>query len=351
MKLALRLAHLLWLRQNPTIGRAAGLSPLISGPFVLTKRSLILLLIIITSHGQLAADNRPVGYTWVLTDTVGPPKRPGEDFRELEVTPSVSTKVPNSQLFRNNAVNLFLRLREPTVAGASGCAFYGGRITIVYDVRALDDPILKPLTRAETRLVWENSNPSMKVSYYRGRLVYAESQWISDEWLTVVASADKKPLVAVRDSGPIDVSENRGLSWKTIDRPGQYEFTLATTPKGSSFVAVISIADKSQTLPARATNTSSGKNWYCTVSTADGSQLVVTGGPTSSAPALSITRSGTNSVLTWPASFTGFVLQGNIDLTTANWVTLTNRSEVVNGQNQVILPVVDDRTFFRLKTH
>jgi len=188
----------------------------------------------------------------------------------------------------------------------------------------------------------------MKVGYYRGRLVYPGNQSISDEWLTVLASADKMPLVAVRDSGPIDVSENTGLSWRTIDRPGQYEFTLATTPKGSSFVAVVSIADKSQTLAAGATNTSTGKNWYCTASTADGSQLVVTGGPSESAPAPSITRSGTNCVLTWPASFNGFVLQQNMDLTTTNWVTVRNSLEEVSGQNQVILPFVDDRNLFRL---
>jgi hypothetical protein len=307
-------------------------------------------LIVITGHGLLAADNRSVGYTWVLTDMVGPPKRPGEDYRELPVTPAVSTDVPNSQSFRNNAVELFLRLRESTVAGASGWAFYGGRITIEYDVRALDDTISKPLTRAETRLVWEKSRPLLKVSYYRGRLVYPRSQTISDEWLTVFASADKKPLVAVRDSGPIDISDNTGLSWRTIDRPGKYEFTLATTPKGSSFVAVVSIADKPQTLAAAATNSSAGKNWYCAASTADGSQLVVTGGPSESAPALSITRSGTNSVLAWPASFSGFVLQHNMDLPTTNWVTVTNSIEAVNGQNQVILPVVDARTFFRLTT-
>jgi hypothetical protein len=220
----------------------------------------------IASHGLLAADNRSVGYTWVLTDLVGPPKRPGEDYRELPVTPSVSSDVPNSQSFRNDAVELFLRLRESTVAGASGWAFYGGRITIQYDVRALDDPIFEQLTRAETRLVWEKSRPLMKVNYYRGRLFYPGSQSISDEWLTVFASAEKMPLVAVRDSGPIDTSDNRGLSWRTIHRPGKYEFTLATTPKGSSFVAVVSIAEKPQTLAAGATKSGTGKNWYCAAS-------------------------------------------------------------------------------------
>jgi hypothetical protein len=42
-------------------------------------------------------------------------------------------------------------------------------------------------------------------------------------------------------------------------------------------VAVVSIADKPQTLAVGATNTHTGKNWYCAASTADGSQLVVTG--------------------------------------------------------------------------
>src|ERR1017187_9937224 len=154
MKLALGLARRLWLRPHPAVRRPAELSPPLAGPHVCAKRSIILLLMFIASHGLLAADNRSVGYPWVLTDLVGPPKRPGEDYRELPVTPSVSSDVPNSQSFRNDAVELFLRLRESTVAGASGWAFYGGRITIQYDVRALDDPIFEQLTRAETRLVW-----------------------------------------------------------------------------------------------------------------------------------------------------------------------------------------------------
>ena len=108
MKLVLGLARLLWLRHDPAVRRLAELSPPTSGPNVLTKQSLILLLLFVTGHGLLTAENRSVGYTWVLTDLVGPPKRPGEDYRELPVTPSVSSDIPNSQSFRNSAVELFL---------------------------------------------------------------------------------------------------------------------------------------------------------------------------------------------------------------------------------------------------
>ena len=316
----------------------------------LKKLSPVLLGVLITGQGLIAAENSSVGYTWVLTDTVGPPKRPGQDYREMEVTPSVSTNIPNSQSFRNDAVALLLRLRESTVASASGSAFYGGKITIQYDVRALEDTNVKPKTRAETCLVWERGRPLLKAGYYRGRVAYPGTHLPSDDWLTIIAAGDKSRLVAVRDSGLITVSESAGSSWATIHRPGRHEFTLATTPKGSSFVAVVSIPDNAKAGAATASDAKTAKNWYCTASTTDGSQLVLTGGPSQSAPALGITRSGDFSILSWQASFTGFVLQQNTDLAATNWSTVTNSTAVFDGENQVILPVVGSRSFFRLTT-
>jgi hypothetical protein len=310
-------------------------------------KPLLILLGLLCGFNLFAGEKPDIGYLWVITDTVAPPKRPGEDYREIEVTPSVSTNVPNSQSFRNEAVSLFLRLREPTVTGASGYAFLGGKIVIQYDIRALDETNARPRMRAETKLIWGRSRPLLKLGYYRGRLNDSLANALSGEWVTILAPADRSRLLILRDSGGIDISEDSGLSWTNISRPGRHEFALTRTPKGSCFVAVISVPGNPQRLAAKATTTTK-KNWYCVASTADDSRLVVAGGPSQSAPAMTITRSRTNSIIAWSALFTGYLLQRNPDLSSTNWVTLTNTVEVIDGQNQVTLPLAEGRTFFRL---
>ena len=65
--------------------------------------------------------------------------------------------------------------------------------------------------------------------------------------------------------------------------------------------------------------------------------------------ALGIAPSGTNVVLSWATPSGGFELQKNSDLTTTNWLTVTNASVVTNGQNQVTLSRSNTSQFFRLK--
>jgi hypothetical protein len=65
-------------------------------------------------------------------------------------------------------------------------------------------------------------------------------------------------------------------------------------------------------------------------------------------PALAITRSGANIVLSWPTSQWNFLPQQNADLRTTNWTTMTNSPTVQNGQNMLtLLPSVGNR-FYRL---
>jgi hypothetical protein len=65
--------------------------------------------------------------------------------------------------------------------------------------------------------------------------------------------------------------------------------------------------------------------------------------------ALSITNSGGNLVLSWPSPPGNFVLQQNSDLTTTNWLTMTNTPATTNSQNQVILAPAAGNQFYRLK--
>lgn len=68
-------------------------------------------------------------------------------------------------------------------------------------------------------------------------------------------------------------------------------------------------------------------------------------------PALKITQSGSNAVLSWPASFTGFALQQNSDLTTTNWMDATNAVNPAGQENQVLLTFseLSGKSFYRLK--
>ena len=66
-------------------------------------------------------------------------------------------------------------------------------------------------------------------------------------------------------------------------------------------------------------------------------------------PQLAIARSGTNVILTWPANFTAFALQGTTSLvSTTVWSNVSPASVVVNGQNTVTNAISSARMFFRL---
>src|SRR6185436_6902261 len=97
----------------------------------------------------------------------------------------------------------------------------------------LEDTNSATMTKTEMQLAWEKQRTLLKAQYFRGRVFYASRDSISNEWVTVFTSDDRKRIVSVPDSGPIYISENTGVAWKIIDRPGEYEFTLSTTPKGS----------------------------------------------------------------------------------------------------------------------
>ena len=61
----------------------------------------------------------------------------------------------------------------------------------------------------------------------------------------------------------------------------------------------------------------------------------------------SIQLQGTNVVIAWP-TVTGYTVQETGDLTAGNWINVTNQPGVVNGLNQVTLPVTGANTFYRL---
>jgi len=68
------------------------------------------------------------------------------------------------------------------------------------------------------------------------------------------------------------------------------------------------------------------------------------------APLLRIFLTTTNTVVVaWPAPSTGFSLQQNAVLGTANWVSVTDPVIVVGGENQVFVSPPTGTRFYRLK--
>ena len=71
----------------------------------------------------------------------------------------------------------------------------------------------------------------------------------------------------------------------------------------------------------------------------------------SARPKLTLTRSGSNAVITWPATFTGFTLQSATNLApVVSWAALSSSPQIVNSQYAVTVTnfSADGRKFYRL---
>jgi hypothetical protein len=64
---------------------------------------------------------------------------------------------------------------------------------------------------------------------------------------------------------------------------------------------------------------------------------------------LTIKKSGTNVLLTWPIYPDGFALESTPSLTSPTWTTVSASPTIVNNQNQVTLPSTSPAQFFRLR--
>ena len=70
---------------------------------------------------------------------------------------------------------------------------------------------------------------------------------------------------------------------------------------------------------------------------------------TPNAPALTIARSGSSVVVSWPSSATGFTLQQNSNLAaTNNWAASTNSITTLNGTNSITISAPSGSLYFRL---
>jgi hypothetical protein len=70
---------------------------------------------------------------------------------------------------------------------------------------------------------------------------------------------------------------------------------------------------------------------------------------TSGAPTLTITHSGNNVIVSWPSPATGFVLQQNGNLSTANWTTSSFTVNSNSTTMSITITAPTENLFFRLK--
>jgi hypothetical protein len=69
----------------------------------------------------------------------------------------------------------------------------------------------------------------------------------------------------------------------------------------------------------------------------------------STAPPMTITRSGTNALLCWPDIGVAYNLQAGTSLAPTNWTTITPSVSSTNGQICAELPASGVARFFRLQ--
>jgi cyclophilin family peptidyl-prolyl cis-trans isomerase len=66
-------------------------------------------------------------------------------------------------------------------------------------------------------------------------------------------------------------------------------------------------------------------------------------------PSVSLTKTGTNNIVKWPAWAADYQLQSHTNLNTTNWITLTNLSVLVGYENVITNTTSSSNLFFRLK--
>jgi hypothetical protein len=123
--------------------------------------------------------------------------------------------------------------------------------------------------------------------------------------------------------GPIYTSTNMGVDWTSNNAPLEHWSAMADSADGNKMVALTSQSPSAGIFTAQ----------------------------TAATPRLNI-ASGNNDNLafSWIVPSTNFVLQQNVDLTTTNWMTLTNAPtlNLTNLQDEVFLPGTNTSDFFRL---
>jgi photosystem II stability/assembly factor-like uncharacterized protein len=181
-------------------------------------------------------------------------------------------------------------------------------------------------------------------------------------WQSICSSSDGRILAATAGDGT-SISTNCGSSWITTNIFGT---SIACSADGTKLVVAGSLTGGINKICISA---DSGMTWatnnalgYCygVASSSDGCKLWAVDvyfsgiwvGQTTPSPELKIQPTGGKFAFSWIVPSTNFVLQQNLDLTTTNWVTLTNAPtlNLTNLHDGITLSPSNGDGFFRLST-
>jgi hypothetical protein len=123
---------------------------------------------------------------------------------------------------------------------------------------------------------------------------------------------------------------------------GQMALTFSNEVGGYVFSTNLAVGDLT-----RIVNSNAAYVGFTGASGGTGATQTVSNFSFVSIPPVALKLSGADAVVSWPAAI-GYMLQQTSDLTTRNWVTVTNMPAITNNQNQIILPAGAGNLFYRL---
>ena len=181
----------------------------------------------------------------------------------------------------------------------------------------------------------------------------------------IAGSADGARLTAAGDSNSITISADGGATWISTNvpyAPGSSWYSVAASADGKTLVLashqpVGCIYTSTDSGAAWISNNVPASLWESVAVSADGSRMVAAAAgdgiyvaQTTPIPQLHLASVNGNLAFSWIVPVTNLVLQQNSDLSTANWVTLTNvpTLNLPGLQDEVTLSPANTTGFFRL---
>ena len=143
-------------------------------------------------------------------------------------------------------------------------------------------------------------------------------------------------------------STNGGGNWTLLGgglQGGPVNLLVASASTPTTIYSVI--GNSFNNAPTLAVSTNGGLNWSALLS-AGGLSFTALAIAPSSVPALTIASSGANDIVSWPASFAGYVLQSTASLNPANWKNVMLSLATNNGSVVMTVPVSGPQGFYRL---
>ena len=211
-----------------------------------------------------------------------------------------------------------------------------------------------------TRLVAAEASGGIYVSTNSGGAWTQTSAPLS-RWESVASSADGTKLVAAAFQGGIYASKDGGGSWNPTSAPISTWQTIASSRDGNELIAGTfgnSLYTSTNSGGTWSPEAVAKLRWWSVAESADGAQLVavdrgLSGGGIyvfhrAVTPALSVSVSGTDVRLSWPAASQGYTLQEGSAMP-AGWTNLPTMPVISNLEYQVTVPVQGSARFFRLR--